>query len=101
MHGHTSHSLWVDLQAGISTIRSYNQEERFVTENQRKLDENQKAYFASVVANRWLGIRVEFIGTCVVSLAALFAVLERDNIDPGMAGLSLTYALSITGVLNW
>ncbi len=40
-------------------------------------------------------------GTCVVSLAALFAVLERDNIDPGMAGLSLTYALNITGVLNW
>jgi len=37
----------------------------------------------------------------VVSLAALLAVLERDNIDPGMAGLSLTYALNITVVLNW
>lgn len=96
IYAHFSETL-----AGISTIRSYDQEERFVTENQRKLDENQKAYFASVVANRWLGIRVEFIGTCVVSLAALFAVLERDNIDPGMAGLSLTYALNITGVLNW
>jgi len=96
IYAHFSETL-----AGISTIRSFGQEERFIFDNQVKLDENQKAYFASLVANRWLGIRVEFIGSCVVSLAALLAVLERDNIDPGMAGLSLTYALNITVVLNW
>lgn len=37
----------------------------------------------------------------VVTLAALFTVLERDNIDPGLAGLSLAYALNITATLNW
>jgi ATP-binding cassette subfamily C (CFTR/MRP) protein 1 len=36
-----------------------------------------------------------------VSVAALFCVIERDNIDAGLAGLSLTYALSLTGILNW
>ena len=41
------------------------------------------------------------MGTLMVILAALFAVLERHNIDPGLAGLSITYALSGTGVLNW
>jgi ABC-type multidrug transport system fused ATPase/permease subunit len=60
-----------------------------------------QAFFISNVANRWLGVRVEFIGTCVVSLAALFAVIERHNIDPGLAGLSISYALNITGTLNW
>lgn len=37
----------------------------------------------------------------VVTLAALFTVLERDNIDPGLAGLSLSYALNVTATLNW
>jgi Na+-transporting NADH:ubiquinone oxidoreductase subunit NqrB len=60
-----------------------------------------KAFFISNVANRWLGVRVEFIGTCVVTLAAIFAVIERHNIDPGLAGLSISYALNITGTLNW
>ncbi len=30
-----------------------------------------------------LGIRLEFMGTVVVTLAAAFAVIERNTIDPG------------------
>jgi len=37
----------------------------------------------------------------VVCVAALFCVVERDHISPGSAGLSLTYALNLTGILNW
>lgn len=48
-----------------------------------------------------LSCRLEFLCTCVVFVAALFCVIERDNIDAGSAGLSLTYALSLTGILNW
>lgn len=96
IYAHFSETL-----AGISTIRSFNKQPSFISSNQAKLDQNQKAFFISNVANRWLGVRVEFIGTCVVSLAALFAVIERHNIDPGLAGLSISYALNITGTLNW
>eukprot|EP00005_Dracoamoeba_jomungandri_P014183 CAMPEP_0174262580 /NCGR_PEP_ID=MMETSP0439-20130205/13739_1 /TAXON_ID=0 /ORGANISM="Stereomyxa ramosa, Strain Chinc5" /LENGTH=1412 /DNA_ID=CAMNT_0015347351 /DNA_START=291 /DNA_END=4529 /DNA_ORIENTATION=- len=96
IYAHFSETL-----AGVSTIRAFNRQEQFIVENEKRLDANQRAFFASLVANRWLGIRVEFIGTAVVTLAALFAVLETDNIDPGLAGLSITYALNITGTLNW
>lgn len=86
---------------GITTIRSFGVVDNFIRENDRKLDLNNQAYFASVTTNRWLSVRLEFVCTCVVSVAALFCVIEKDNIDAGSAGLSLTYALSLTGILNW
>lgn len=46
-------------------------------------------------------MRVEFIGTSVVTLAATFAVVERSGLGPGYAGLSISYALQLTGILNW
>jgi hypothetical protein len=33
--------------------------------------------------------------------AALFAVVSRDSIDPGLVGLSLSYASQITMSLNF
>ena len=48
---------------------------------------------------RWLAIRLQFIGNLIIFFAALFAVIERnassDGIDPGLAGLSISYALQV------
>ncbi|CAG7817176.1 unnamed protein product, partial [Allacma fusca] len=49
--------------------------------------------------NRWLAVLLESIGNLVVLFATLFALLS--DIDPGTAGLSVSYALSITVNLNW
>eukprot|EP01113_Clastostelium_recurvatum_P049085 TRINITY_DN9039_c0_g1_i5.p1 TRINITY_DN9039_c0_g1~~TRINITY_DN9039_c0_g1_i5.p1 ORF type:complete len:716 (+),score=138.89 TRINITY_DN9039_c0_g1_i5:65-2149(+) len=88
--------------AGLSTIRAYARVDAFIEENKAgKVDYNTRAYFASSVANRWLGVRLEFIGNCVVSVAALSAAISRGSIDPGLAGLSITYALGLTGLLNF
>jgi len=62
------------------------------------LDENQRAYFPSIVANRWLSIRLETVANFVTFFAALFAVLAKGELSPGQAGLSVSYALSITQV---
>jgi ABC-type multidrug transport system fused ATPase/permease subunit len=86
---------------GVNTIRAFGRVEEFKHENVQRLDTNQRAFFASNSSNRWLGIRLEFLGTIVVTLAALFAVIERDSIDGGAAGLSITYALQTTALLNW
>lgn len=66
-----------------------------------QIEKNQRAYYIWAVANRWLGLRLEFVGACVIFGAAFFAVLERNVIDAGLAGLSLSYALQLTGSLNW
>ena len=47
---------------------------------------------------RWLAIRLEFVGNLIILFAALFAVIGRNSggsLDPGLAGLSITYALQV------
>lgn len=44
---------------GVSTIRAYRQTERFIAENQARVDRNQEAFFPSINCNRWLAVRLE------------------------------------------
>uniref|UniRef100_A0A672QSE7 Multidrug resistance-associated protein 1 n=1 Tax=Sinocyclocheilus grahami TaxID=75366 RepID=A0A672QSE7_SINGR len=86
---------------GTSVIRAFGEQQRFIRESDGRVDLNQKAYFPSIVANRWLAVRLEFVGNCIVAFAALFAVMARDSLSPGIMGLSISYALQVTTSLNW
>jgi ABC-type multidrug transport system fused ATPase/permease subunit len=85
---------------GLSSIRAYGAQGRMVEESGRKLDANTRMSVASFSANRWLSIRLEFLGGLMVFAAAVFAVAMRKVIGPEEAALSLSYALQITGLLN-
>ncbi|KAI0238037.1 Multidrug resistance-associated protein 1 [Lamellibrachia satsuma] len=86
---------------GASTIRAYNVQRRFITTSMQHVDHNLVFYFSSIASNRWIGIRLELIGAFIVLSAALFAVLSRGNVNSGVVGLSITYALQITQSLSW
>ncbi|KCV70415.1 hypothetical protein H696_02759 [Fonticula alba] len=86
---------------GVSTIRAYCQEKRFIQANRAFLDINSQMYYPSISSNRWLAVRLECVGSLIVLLAALFAVLAGNTINASTVGLSLTYALSVTQTLNW
>lgn len=80
---------------GASSIRAYRKEGEFIAKCERLIDESQRPFYLIVVAQRWLGVWMEVIGALIVFFAALFAVLNRDNLSPGMVGLSITYALQV------
>ncbi|XP_033614349.1 multidrug resistance-associated protein 1 isoform X3 [Fukomys damarensis] len=86
---------------GVSVIRAFEEQERFIHQSDLKVDENQKAYYPSIVANRWLAVRLECVGNCVVLFAALFAVISRHSLSAGLVGLSVSYSLQVTSYLNW
>ncbi|NXF93849.1 MRP1 protein, partial [Eubucco bourcierii] len=86
---------------GVGVIRAFQEQKRFIKQNDVKVDENQKAYYPSIVANRWLAVRLEYVGNCIVLFAALFAVIARSNLSAGLVGLSVSYSLQITAYLNW
>ncbi|KAF9210521.1 Canalicular multispecific organic anion transporter 2 [Podila verticillata] len=96
IYQHFSESL-----AGVTTIRALGAEDRFILENASRANIAGNAYFSWVVSNRWLQIRLEGLGAIVVLAAALFVVLSRDSLPPQAIGLSLTYALSVTGDITW
>ncbi|XP_041075966.1 ATP-binding cassette sub-family C member 3-like isoform X5 [Polyodon spathula] len=95
------YSHFSETITGTSVIRAYGRQDAFVLISDKKVDENQKSYYPGIVSNRWLGIRIEFIGNCVVLFAALFAVIEKSKLTPGLVGLSVSYALQVTMSLNW
>uniref|UniRef100_G1TVN1 Multidrug resistance-associated protein 1 n=1 Tax=Oryctolagus cuniculus TaxID=9986 RepID=G1TVN1_RABIT len=86
---------------GVSVIRAFEEQERFIRQSDLKVDENQKAYYPSIVANRWLAVRLECVGNCIVLFAALFAVISRHSLSAGLVGLSVSYSLQVTAYLNW
>ncbi|CAK9296813.1 unnamed protein product [Gordionus sp. m RMFG-2023] len=95
------YSHFQETLLGASTIRAFGVTDKFLTESYRLVDENQMCFYPSLVSNRWLAVRLEFIGSFIVFLAALTIALNRDNIKPGEAGLAISYALSVTQALNW
>ncbi|KAH6654420.1 metal resistance protein YCF1 [Truncatella angustata] len=89
---------------GISTIRAYRQQGRFELENEWRVDSNLRAYYPSISANRWLAIRLEFIGAIIILSAAGFSIISVTNhsgLTSGLVGLAMSYALQITTSLNW
>ncbi|XP_065588705.1 ATP-binding cassette sub-family C member 6 isoform X1 [Cyrtonyx montezumae] len=86
---------------GSSVIRAYKDQERFILKSNFLVDENLRICFPGAVADRWLATNLEFLGNGIVLFAALFAAIGRTHLSPGTAGFSISYALQITGVLNW
>ena len=73
-------------------------------ENEWRVDANLRAYFPSINANRWLAVRLEFIGSVIIFAAAIFAIIAVSaggGPSAGLIGLAMSYALQITSSLNW
>ncbi|KAF9556671.1 metal resistance protein YCF1 [Agrocybe pediades] len=89
--------------AGLSTIRAFSQQLIFTEINQLRIDQNQVCYLPSISVNRWLAVRLEFVGAMIIFIVAFLAVfaLITTGVDAGLVGLVLSYALNTTSSLNW
>ncbi|XP_036912753.1 ATP-binding cassette sub-family C member 3 isoform X4 [Sturnira hondurensis] len=94
------YSHFSETVTGSSVIRAYDCIQDFEAISDAKVDNNLRSAYPSFFSNRWLGVRVEFVGNCVVLFAALFAVIGKSSLSPGMVGLSVSYALQVTFSLN-
>ncbi|XP_056590358.1 ATP-binding cassette sub-family C member 10 [Triplophysa dalaica] len=96
------YSHFSETLTGLSTVRASGHTARFEEENERRLEQNQCCLFNSNAAMQWLDIRLQMIGVTVVTGISVIAVIQHQmkSIDPGLVGLSLSYALSITSLLS-
>jgi ATP-binding cassette subfamily C (CFTR/MRP) protein 1 len=88
---------------GLATIRAYSASERFELESRKRLDKNNRAYYMTILIQRWLAIRLETTSAFLVLCVGFFSVASsvQSTIPPGILGLVLSYSLSITATLNW
>jgi len=83
-----------DTLSGAATIRAFGFQDQFEDENEAKLEELQKSQYPEIISNSWLFLRLQVIGNLLIILTSLITVITRDTIEPGLVGLSLSYALT-------
>ncbi|KAM3433621.1 hypothetical protein NHJ13734_006387 [Beauveria thailandica] len=87
--------------SGMTTIRAYGVERRFIQENLDKVNTSNRPFIYLWALNRWLAFRADFIGNSVSFFAGVFIILSIGKIDAGAAGISLSYAMSFTDNVLW
>ena len=86
---------------GVTSIRAYAAQPQFLGENEARVTRSFTAFWAGASVNRWLGLRLNWIGSAIILTACLVVIASADTIDPGFAGLVLAYSVRITGHLMW
>ncbi|XP_068169357.1 ATP-binding cassette sub-family C member 8 isoform X1 [Antennarius striatus] len=88
---------------GLTTIRALRYEPRFRQRLLQFTDANNIASLFLTAANRWLEVRMEYVGACVVLVAAVASITNSlyNHLSTGLVGLGLTYALMVSNYMNW
>ncbi|KAK7032834.1 oligomycin resistance ATP-dependent permease YOR1 [Favolaschia claudopus] len=96
LYTHFSESL-----SGLATIRAYGVSERFLADNQRLMDTENRAYWLTISNQRWLGVRLDVLGSLLTFVVSMLAVGERFSISPSQTGVVLAYILSVQQAFGW
>ncbi|XP_045882134.1 ATP-binding cassette sub-family C member 2 [Meles meles] len=95
------YSHFSETVSGLSVIRAFEHQQRFLQHNEMGIDTNQKCVFSWIISNRWLAVRLELIGNLIVFFSSLMMVIYKDNLSGDTVGFVLSNALNITQTLNW
>ena len=96
LYSHFSESL-----SGLATIRAYGESDRFLVENRKRVDIENRAYWLTVRNQRWPGIRLDLVGIFLTFVVAIFTVDTRFSISPSQTGLVLSYIISVQQAFGW
>ena len=69
--------------SGANTIRAFRYQEKFIDENNEKVETLSKSLYTDVIANNWLVWRLHSIGAVLIVLVTLIIVLNRDSYTSG------------------
>ncbi|KAG0085536.1 hypothetical protein BGZ92_008914 [Podila epicladia] len=97
LYQHFSESL-----AGVSTIRVMRGlQAQFLAQNQIRADTVANRMYVYNLANRWLQVRVELLGSLIVFLSAALSVLKAGELDPTLIAVALSYSITMQGFINY
>ncbi|QRV79190.1 ABC transporter transmembrane region [Ceratobasidium sp. AG-Ba] len=94
------YAAFSEALTGLSTIRAYREQGRFTKVSEHQIDVENKAYFMTIACQRYLGVRLDFLGNLLILGIGLIAVGFRTSADPTKLGVVMTYALTITQTLS-
>lgn len=92
-----------EMVTGLDVIHGYGRERYFVDTYHTILTAYQRAFYCSILLNRWFSIRVPLVSGLVgiATSVGIVVLAHQGAISTGLAGVVLTYALSFWMSLNW
>ncbi|KAL0353522.1 UNVERIFIED_CONTAM: ABC transporter C family member 3 [Sesamum angustifolium] len=88
--------------SGSSTIRSFDQQRRFRDLSMRLIDGYSRPKFYTAGAMEWLCIRLDVLSLVTFAFSLIFLIaIPEGSIDPSIAGLAVTYGLSLNALQSW
>lgn len=88
--------------SGSTTIRSFDQESRFRDTNMKLIDGYTRPKFNSAAAMEWLCFRLDVLSSITFAFSLVFLIsIPEGAIDPGIAGLAVTYGLNLNTLQAW
>lgn len=91
LYAHFSESL-----SGLATIRAYGETDRFIRDNAYYMDLEDRAYLLTSSNQRWLAVRLDFLGACLVFAVAIMSTQGGGGLSPAQIALCLTYMTQMT-----
>ncbi|KAG8066019.1 hypothetical protein GUJ93_ZPchr0004g40126 [Zizania palustris] len=86
--------------SGASSIRAYGQKDRFRKSNLGLVDNHSRPWFHNISSMEWLSFRLNMLSNFVFAFSlTLLVSLPEGFINPSIAGLAVTYALSLNSQL--
>jgi len=88
---------------GSATMRVFRQEHTFLGRFHSAADSNSSALLNFVTAQRWLGVRIELLGSIVVLTSSVLVISLNDvlKLDPGIVGLLILWSSNFTITLGF
>eukprot|EP00216_Chloropicon_sp_CCMP2111_P001940 CAMPEP_0198246788 /NCGR_PEP_ID=MMETSP1446-20131203/46149_1 /TAXON_ID=1461542 ORGANISM="Unidentified sp, Strain CCMP2111" /NCGR_SAMPLE_ID=MMETSP1446 /ASSEMBLY_ACC=CAM_ASM_001112 /LENGTH=1394 /DNA_ID=CAMNT_0043931111 /DNA_START=581 /DNA_END=4768 /DNA_ORIENTATION=+ len=93
-------SNFIETLQGLSVIRAFGLQNRFDEKNLNLLNNSNRAYWPLVSSNRWLSVRLEFLGSSITYFCALLSAVYSAH-SAGMSGLAITSAMNVTSLMTW
>lgn len=89
-----------EVLSGMTVIKAYKAESRFIEKNDYLLNRMNEAYFLSIANQRWLCVYLDIIAATFALLISLLCVTNQFNISASSTGLLLNYVIQIVGLLS-
>lgn len=87
--------------SGTASIRAYGLQDYFISGIHKSVDQMNSAYYLTFSNQRWLSVRLDAIGNLLVFTTGILVVTSRFNVSPSIAGLVLSYILSIVQMIQF
>jgi ABC-type multidrug transport system fused ATPase/permease subunit len=96
-------SMVSECLEGSISIRVFRQDYNFMRRFHGIADTNSSALLNFVSAQRWLGVRMEILGSAVVLVSSVLLVCLNDtlNLEAGLAGMLIMWSSNFTITLNF